>query len=269
MIRRPWGWLAEHPWVTSLVLVVVVTASAAAVLAREDTRQDAFVACVAAWADETTDRGRALAGARAEVDAANDDLWRTLARLLANSTPDGRAELLDHLNTYVEASDSYRANLKEHPQPAPPRLRCDPRQEPTTMPLAAAQTSVTLDDYWLTFLVSVALPMLTAVIRRRYSASWIASLVLLLLAMISGWLTSLYATGGTFELRAAAVSVAVSFITAVGVHYGLLKPTGITGNDGVISRALPAGVGSPVAGPLPLQEEDHTFVGERTWPPAS
>ena len=137
---------------------------------------------------------------------------------------------------------------------------------------AAAAAPITLDDYWLTFLVSVALPMLTAVVKQRFSASWVGSLVLLALAVLSGWLTSLVATGGTFELRTAAVSVAISFITAVGVHYGLLKPMGVTGNGGVILRAMPGGVGTPepraITGPLLSSDGVPLDAEPQNWPPA-
>jgi hypothetical protein len=107
---------------------------------------------------------------------------------------------------------------------------------------------VTIDEYWLTFAVSVALPILVALVTKRLASGAVKSLVLLFLSVITGWLTSLYATDGAFELKAAAVGVAVSFITAVGAHFGLLgsNALNITGKNGAIQTAVPGGLGSAV-----------------------
>ena len=107
---------------------------------------------------------------------------------------------------------------------------------------------VTIDEYWLTFAVSVGLPILVALVTKRLASGAVKSLVLLFLSVITGWLTSLYATGGTFELRAAVVGVAMSFITAVGAHFGLLgtNALNITGKNGAIQTHVPGGIGSSV-----------------------
>lgn len=111
-----------------------------------------------------------------------------------------------------------------------------------------SQIVVTIDEYWLTFLVSVALPMVVAVVTKRLASGVVKSMVLLFLTVLTGWLTSLYATGGVFELKAAGVGVAVSFITAVGAHFGLLGPNGlnITGKNGAIQTTIRGGIGAPV-----------------------
>lgn len=108
---------------------------------------------------------------------------------------------------------------------------------------------VTIDEYWLTFAVSTALPILVALITNRLASGTVKSLTLLFLSVITGWLTSLYATGGVFELKAAAVGVVVSFITAVGAHFGLLEPSRVTGKNGAIAASVPGGLGSPVQDP--------------------
>jgi len=113
------------------------------------------------------------------------------------------------------------------------------------------ETLVTIDELWLTFLVATVLPMITALFKQQFAASWWGSLILLALSVVSGWLTSLYATGGVFELRATLIAVMISFITAVGFHFGLLKPAGLTGDSGVIQRAVPVGLGSNQRGPDP------------------
>lgn len=101
---------------------------------------------------------------------------------------------------------------------------------------------VTIDDYWLTFLVGTALPALTALVTRRCSASSVKALVLLALSALTGALTTIGEDGrvhvGTFV-----VGFAVAYITAVSSHFGLLKPTGVTGDEGAVMRAVPAGIG--------------------------
>ena len=116
---------------------------------------------------------------------------------------------------------------------------------------------VTIDEYWLTFAVSVLLPMIVAAVTRRFSAGAVKSLVLLLLAIVAGWLTSLQATGGEFELKAAVTAMFVSFITAVGFHYGLLKPTGVTGDNGAIMQAAPGGIGAATPNNGDLRSHRH------------
>lgn len=104
--------------------------------------------------------------------------------------------------------------------------------------------TVTIDDFWLTFLVATVLPAVTAFVTRRFASSAWGATVLLLLSVISGWLTSLYATGGSFDLKTAVIAIITTFVTAVASHYGLLKPTGITGSQGAIQKAVPMGIGS-------------------------
>lgn len=108
---------------------------------------------------------------------------------------------------------------------------------------------VTIDEYWLTFAVSTALPIIVALVTNRLASGTVKSLTLLFLSVITGWATSLYATGGSFELKAAAVGVIVSFITAVGSHFGLLSPSGVTGKNGGIATNLPEGLGRAVKDP--------------------
>jgi 20S proteasome alpha/beta subunit len=102
---------------------------------------------------------------------------------------------------------------------------------------------LTIDDYWLSFIIAVVLPAVVALVTKRFSTGLVKSVTLLLLSAIGGALTSIQATGGTFEWRAAATGFAVTFITSVCVHFGLLKPSGITGDDGKIAQKVPAGIG--------------------------
>ena len=108
-----------------------------------------------------------------------------------------------------------------------------------------ASQLITIDDFWLTFLVATILPAIVAFVTKRFAASQWGAVVLLFLSVISGWLTSLYAVPDhSFDPKTAAIAIVTTFVTAVATHFGLLKPVKITGSEGVIQKAIPAGVGS-------------------------
>lgn len=108
---------------------------------------------------------------------------------------------------------------------------------------------VTLDPYWLTFIISVFLPMVVALVTKQFASGMVKSLVLLFLSAVTGTLTSIAADNGTFELKAAVVATIVSFITAVGFHFGLLKGINVTGSAGAIqTKTASFGFGGVQAG---------------------
>lgn len=102
---------------------------------------------------------------------------------------------------------------------------------------------LTIDDYWLTLLLSVFLPMIVALVTKQVASGTLKSIVLLALAAVTGTLTTIQANGGTFDWKAALTATIISFIVAVGTHFGLLKPTGVTGSEGAIQTAVPGGLG--------------------------
>lgn len=98
----------------------------------------------------------------------------------------------------------------------------------------------------LTLLVSVVLPALVALVTKRMASPALKSVTLLLLAALTGFLSELLhalTTALPFDLGAAAFTWLASFLIAVVSHYGLLKPTGLTGSQGVIAAAVPGGIG--------------------------
>lgn len=115
----------------------------------------------------------------------------------------------------------------------------------------------------LTLLVSVVLPAAVALVTQRLASSGVKALMLAFLAAVTGFLSELLdalVTALPFDLGAALMSWLTVFIVAVASHYGLLKPTGVTGTDGALARAVPAGVGKPsrhVVIPQTPGEPDH------------
>lgn len=100
--------------------------------------------------------------------------------------------------------------------------------------------------------VGVIVPALVALIVRVNAPSWFKAVANLGLTAVAGVLTPLIVTGGTFDWRAVDISILEVFAASITAHYGLLKPTGITGTDGVIAQSVSGGLGPSVAQPDPV-----------------
>lgn len=104
--------------------------------------------------------------------------------------------------------------------------------------------NITISAAVAVFLVGTVIPMLTAVVAKRYTSSKFKDAVTIALSVVSGVLTPYVLTGGSFDFWTTVVAALFTYTTAVGVHYRILKPKGVTGTDGVIAQALPGGVGN-------------------------
>lgn len=93
--------------------------------------------------------------------------------------------------------------------------------------------------------VGLLLPPIVAAVTHRLASSVVKSLLLLALAAAGGVITS--AGANALDWRSLLDAFMTQFAAAVIAHYGLLKPTGITGSAGAIARALPSGLGAAVA----------------------
>ncbi|QSM01241.1 membrane protein [Microbacterium phage NoodlelyBoi] len=99
-------------------------------------------------------------------------------------------------------------------------------------------------------IVSVVLPLLVGLATTRITASGVRATVLALLAAVTGLLTELgnaLTAGVTYNLGMGLVFALASFLVAVGMHFGIYKPTGAStaaqnalGGD----KALPPGSAS-------------------------
>lgn len=104
-----------------------------------------------------------------------------------------------------------------------------------------ARTFANQGQLLLNVLVGIILPMLVGVVTHRLAASWVKSLVLLALSIIGGLLTTV--TVASFRWQDFVTNFLLQFGSAVVAHYGALKPTGITGSNGVIQKVISAGIG--------------------------
>lgn len=89
---------------------------------------------------------------------------------------------------------------------------------------------VNLDSaYWLGLLVSVVLPVLVGLVTTRVTHPGVKAVLLLALSTLNGFIVEVMDGGPGFDWGTAAVLAVVSFGTGVLAHFGLWKPTGVSG----------------------------------------
>lgn len=98
--------------------------------------------------------------------------------------------------------------------------------------------------YWLGLLISVILPVLVGLVTTRVTSAGVKAVLLLALTALNGFLVEYAAPGPDYDLGNAVILVLVSFGTAVLSHFGLWKPTGVSGKaqDSLITAASPRSV---------------------------
>ncbi|MET9950143.1 hypothetical protein ABZ135_01160 [Streptomyces sp. NPDC006339] len=99
--------------------------------------------------------------------------------------------------------------------------------------------------YWLGLLVSLVLPVLVGLVTTRVTHAGTKAVLLLALSTLNGFLVELANPGPGWDASTAAVLALVSFATGVLAHFGLWKPTGVSGKaqDSLITgRSAPRGV---------------------------
>lgn len=115
--------MAGHQFLAAVVLVTLVVGAAFARDIQKEAEKDAFVACVAAWADASSARATALGAPNGARDDAQDALWRDFASQLSAGSRDVEG-FKRKLADYVTASDGVKAARERNPVPDPPRIRC-------------------------------------------------------------------------------------------------------------------------------------------------
>lgn len=91
--------------------------------------------------------------------------------------------------------------------------------------------NVSLDSaYWLGLAISVVLPVLVGLVTTRVTSAGMKAVLLLALTAANGFLVELAGPHPDgWDLGTAIVLTLVSFGTAVLSHFGLWKPTGVSG----------------------------------------
>jgi hypothetical protein len=126
-----------------------------------------------------------------------------------------------------------------------------------------------LDLNWLTLVLGLVLPMLTGLVTARLAHAGLKAAVLAVLSAVGGIGNELYSVGGVlagFDWSAALANAVSVFLIGVGLHYGLLAPTGVTGKNGTLQTgALEGGLGA--RGPAVAAPGSETPGGRHTDAP--
>lgn len=99
---------------------------------------------------------------------------------------------------------------------------------------------------WLTLAINTVLPIVVAFVTSRFADSAVKALVLLLLSTVSGVLVGVLAAveaGQAVDWSHVLFTALVGYLVAAVAHFGLWKPTGVTGSNGVVQVKAPAGIG--------------------------
>lgn len=101
---------------------------------------------------------------------------------------------------------------------------------------------IELDLQFLAFLAGTVIPVAVALVTARVASSRIKGALNALLALVAGLVVTAQQADGVIS-KTGAVVVFYTWVASVATHYGLLKPTGLTGSNGLIQRNIPQGVG--------------------------
>jgi predicted Na+-dependent transporter len=99
---------------------------------------------------------------------------------------------------------------------------------------------------WLSLAINVLLPIVVALVTSRVAGGAVKALVLLVLSALASYLVAILASveaGTAVDWSQTTFTALVGLVVAVSSHFGVWKPTGLTGADGVIQTKAPAGIG--------------------------
>lgn len=94
----------------------------------------------------------------------------------------------------------------------------------------------------INLLVAFIIPLLVALVTKRFAEGWVKSLALIVLAACLALLVEWRDTG-SFVVFDATILFVQNVLVAVTAHVGILKPAGLSGSDGKVAQRVPAGVG--------------------------
>jgi hypothetical protein len=90
------------------------------------------------------------------------------------------------------------------------------------------------------------LPFLVALVTARLARAGLKAIVLAALAAVAGFANELYTASGILanvDVSSACANAITTFLIAVGMHFGLWRPTNLTGVNGTVQHKVPQGVG--------------------------
>lgn len=116
----------------------------------------------------------------------------------------------------------------------------------TQAPAAGAMGSDITASQWLSLAINVVLPIVVALVTSRVAGGAVKALVLLVLSALASYLVAILASvdaGSPVDWSQTTFTALVGLVVAVSTHFGVWKPTGVTGSDGLVQRSVSAGIG--------------------------
>lgn len=107
--------------------------------------------------------------------------------------------------------------------------------------VTTVEQKVHLDVGILTFIIATAIPILTAMVTKSSASSRLKSLTTLTLAVIASAIQLAIDANGVVNLKSFLANLAVTWIIAIAMYYGLLKPTGVTEKAAVATQGVGIG----------------------------
>lgn len=101
---------------------------------------------------------------------------------------------------------------------------------------------------WWQLLVGTVLPLLTALVTLRVASSGFKAVITITLAALTELTRQVVETAtatGSTDWGQFLPNTIATFVVATGMHYGLWKPTAVSGSAGLIQTSVPGGLGHP------------------------
>ena len=95
----------------------------------------------------------------------------------------------------------------------------------------------------LQFLVDTAIPFAVAFLVRRFASERVKSGVMAVAALVVAVIQEGIDNGGSFSIPDLAGRFVTALVAAFLAHQFVWKPVGLTGDSGVIAKAVPFGIG--------------------------
>lgn len=83
--------------------------------------------------------------------------------------------------------------------------------------------------YWIGLLISVVLPVLVGLVTKQVTHAGFKAVLLLALSTLNGFLVEYANPGPGYDFGTAVILTLVAFAVGVLSHFGLWKPTGVSG----------------------------------------
>lgn len=91
---------------------------------------------------------------------------------------------------------------------------------------STVEQKVHLDVSYLTVILTVALPLLTGIVTKASASPRVKAITLLTLTLIATAIQQLIEVNGVVNLKTFLANFFVTWVVAMGVYLGFLKPTG-------------------------------------------